>query len=1013
MDRRKFIALTSLTTAQLAAVRSGMTQWINENDSFFSNSPTFSILKEKFLTPTQPFQPGCYWWWFNGLVDKEGITRDLEEFRAKGMGEVLMINSAGGLGGAKVPQGALFLSAEWRELYRHALKEANRLNIKMGVNMSSGWCMGGPWIPPQHACRWFLQSKLTVTGPQKFSGKLPLPAHRDGYDNLVNAPGWKEYIDLPLEKTDYRDTAIVAIPSSADNNPLLKDQRNKLFPAKTNRKDASNFIKANDVMTPVSTPWETMPGDLPIEPDKVIDLTSKVNADGQLDWDVPAGEWTIIRTGHRMTGSKVMIAQPEASGLSVDWLSHTGVDLQFENLGKILIQEAGDLSGKTLVYLCDDSFEDGFPNWTENMIAQFKKYRGYDPVPYLPILNGYIIGSVEVCDRFLNDYRKTVADCLADEHYKHFADLCHQNGLKVQNEAAGPSRSGTMCMDALKNLGRSDMPQGEFWLGGKHDEEGGLDEKLGYGMVRLENGQNKVTKMVSSAAHIYGKKTASAESFTSFRHWYDYPGNMKQAADRAFCEGINRFLIHTSTATRPQDGKPGIEYGAGTHFNPNVTWWNQAGPFLGYLSRCQYMLQQGLFVADILYYNGDITPNIVLPKHIDPSAGKGYDYDVCNEEVLLTRLSVKNGKLVLPDGMSYRILVLPETTVMPVPVLQKIKELVLAGATVIGPKPEKDSGLKNYPQCDVRIKELAAAMWGKCDGQMIKKQAYGKGKIYWNVPLQEVLREKRVGPDFICDNDNAFIDFIHRTVGDTEIYFITNRNNREEKAVCRFRVMGGPPEIWDAVTGKISPVKAYSPADDYTSIPLQFAPFQSWFVVFKIKNRVTVSNRSTVGNNFLSYPPVQELTGPWTVHFDVKWGGPASVEFNTLEDWTKRPEEGIKYYSGAATYVKRIDATGIQSGAHYFLETGAVKHIAELTLNGKKLGILWTAPWRVEVTGLLKASDNVLEIVVVNCWPNRLIGDAALPPEKRLTRTNIAFKPDAPLMPSGLLGPVVITEGEW
>jgi len=555
------------------------------------------------------------------------------------------------------------------------------------------------------------------------------------------------------------------------------------------------------------------------------------------------------------------------------------------------------------------------------------------------------------------------------------------------------------------------MPQGEFWLGGKHDEEGGLDEKLGYGMVRLEGGQNKVTKMVTSAAHIYGKKTASAESFTSFRHWYDYPGNMKQAADRAFCEGINRFLFHTSTATRPKDGKPGIEYGAGTHFNPNVTWWNQSGPFLDYITRCQYMLQQGLFVADILYYNGDITPNIVLPKHVDPSAGKGYDYDVCNEEVLLTRISVKNGKLVLPDGMSYHMLVLRDNPNMPVAVLQKLKDLVLAGATIVGPKPEKDSGLKDYPQCDARVQELAASIWGKCDGKAIKQNVPGKGKVYWNVPLHEILKEKKVGPDFIYDNDNAFIDFIHRSIGDTEVYFVSNRNKREEQVNCRFRISGSQPEIWDATTGETIPVKVSTQADGYTSIPLQFAPFQSWFIVFKkgaLQKQVVAKKAAA---NFLSYSPVQEITGAWTVHFDTAWGGPASVEFPTLEDWTKRPEEGIKYYSGKAVYEKRFDANGIQPGMQYFLETGVVHNIAEIKLNGKALGILWTAPWRVEVTGLLQQTGNVLEITVVNCWPNRLIGDAALPAEKRLTHTNIVFKPDAPLMPSGLLGPVVITKG--
>lgn len=1012
-NRRKFLALSSLSAAQLAIARVAnaherFEQWWQQHGSSFT-SPV--ELKTQFSMPATDYRPGGYWWWFNGYVNKEGITRDLEEFKAKGMGEVLLINSASGLGGAKVPEGAKFLSEEWRALYRHALHEANRLGLKMGVNMSSGWCMGGPWIPPRHACRWFLQSKLTVTGPQKFSGSLPLPGNRDGYDHLVNAPGWKDYIDLPLEQLDYRDTAVVAFPATA-NNTLLKDERAALFVAKTNRKDASNFIKWNDVMTPVQTAWSSLPGDQPVAPEKVIDLTHLVTPDGKLEWEVPAGEWIIIRTGHRMTGSKVMIAQPEASGLSVDWLSHTGVDLQFEHLGKILLQEAGDLAGKTLQYFCDDSFEDGFPNWTEDIIGQFKKYRGYDATPYLPVLNGYLIGSAEISDRFLNDYRKTVADCMADEHYKRFADLCHQHGLQVQNEAAGPSRSGTMCMDTLKNLGRSDMPQGEFWLGGRHDEEGGLDESLGYGVVRLEGGQNKVTKMTASAAHIYGKQTASAESFTSFRHWYDYPGNMKQAADRAFCEGINRFLIHTTTATRPQDGKPGYEYGAGTHFNPNVTWWNQAGAFLHYISRCQYLLRQGLFVADILYYNGDQAPNIAAPKHVDPSAGKGYDYDVCNEEVLLTRLQVKNGRLVLPDGMSYQVLVLPNNNRMPLPVLQKMQALVKAGGIVIGPKPDKDPGLAHFPQCDVQVQTLANEVWGNCNGDSVKQHAYGKGMVYWNVPIHQVLAQKGLPPDFVCSNTNAFIDFIHRRVGDTEIYFITNRNNRDTITDCRFRITGKQPELWDAVTGATRPLTAFTTSNGYTTIPLQFAPFQSWFIVFTtaVVKKPAVAKPSA--GNFVTCQPVQTITGPWTVHFDPQWGGPASVEFATLEDWTKRPEEGITYYSGTATYNKHFDVQALTPGKRYFLDLGTVKDIAEVTLNGQALGVVWTAPWRVEVTAILKPASNELQVAVTNCWPNRLIGDAALPAEKRLTRTNIAFKKDTPLMSSGLLGPVVISREE-
>jgi Glycosyl hydrolases family 2, sugar binding domain. len=955
MNRRQFLTYSSITAVQLAAMK------------FVSGQqPVIDPLAAEFQSPGMPYRPGCYWWWFNGLVNKEGITRDLEEFKAKGMGEVLLINSSDGLGGG-IPQGVKFLSPEWKALFRHALKEASRLGLKVGANLSSGWCMGGPWIPPRHAGRWFLQSELKLSGPQKFAGALPLPGNRDGYDKLVNAPGWKDYVDLPLDQLDYRDTSIVAIPAISKSGNLPE------FVAKTNRKDASNFIKAKDVMNPVNTPWQSKPGDASIPVHQVIDLTAKVN-NGYLEWDVPAGEWIIIRTGHRMTGSKLMVAQPEADGLSIDWLSHEGVDLQFENLGKVLLKEAGDLAGKTLTYFCDDSFEDGFPNWTEKMVERFKHYRGYDPTPYLPVLRGYLIGSAEISDRFLHDYRKTVADCMADGHYKHFGELCHQHGLEMQNEAAGPSRSGTMCMDALKNLGRSDRPEGEFWLGLKHDEPGGLDEKLGYGTVRLEGNQNKVTKMVACAAHIYGKKTVSAEAFTSWRHWYDYPGSMKQAADRAFCEGVNRFLIHTSTATRPEDGKPGYEYGAGTHFNPNVTWWNKSGPFLQYISRCQYLLQQGLFVADILYYNGDWAPNIVLPKQREP---KGYDYDVCNEEVLLTRLSVKNGRIVLPDGMSYRVLVLPDTHKMPVPVLKKIAELVKAGAAVIGPKPTQDPGLLNYPQCDTEIQQIAASI------------------NYPNINLKEFLQN--IGPDFKCE---ASIDFIHRVVGDTHLYFVANLSNESITTACGFRITGKQVEIWDPVTGRQQSLSKKE-EKGYTNVQLSFAPFQCWFIVFK---------KSTNKNPFTitTWSPVQELAGAWTVHFDEDWGGPSSIEFDELQDWTKRPEEGIRYYSGTAVYKKQFDVPGYQRGKQYLLHLGVVKHIADIKLNGKKLGIVWTSPWQVDITKALQAKNNLLEIEIVNLWPNRLIGDAALPKEKRRTRTNIKYKPGTPLVSSGLLGPVTI-----
>lgn len=775
LKRRSFLKISGLAGFHSVLVQQLPVRALaafDTSDSLFRN----------FVTPPETARSSCYWWWFNGLVDEEGIRRDLEAFKAKGMGGVLLVNSADGLGGARIPQGAKLLSEEWKALYRFAMKEAKRLNIEVGINLSSGWCMGGPWIKPENAGRWYLQSTVELKGPQSFAGVLPLPGNRVGYDKVFNPPGYKEYIDLPLAQLDYRDTAVVAIRTSGKEHKLT-GSRAALLEAKTNRKDASNFAKSFEITDPVQTPWPNAAGDAAIPLTDVIDLSGKMDATGQLRWEVPPGTWTVVRTGHRMTGSKLMIAQPEADGLSIDWFDKKGVELQFEHLGKVFIEEAAKVGAKP-AYFCDDSFEDGFPNWTEQVLEKFRQYRGYDATPYLPVLSGYIMGNAEISDRFLNDYRRTIADCMADDHYGHFAKLCHQHGMLVQNEAAGPSRSGTICIDGLKNLGRSDLPAGEFWLAPKHEDPENLTDDKSYGVSRLDFGQNKVTKMVASAAHIYGRKLASAEAFTSFRHWLDYPGSLKQALDRAFCEGINRIVIHTSTATRPKDGLPGYEYGAGTHFNPNVTWWEFAAPFFSYVARSQQLLRTGHFVADVLFYNGDIAPNLVAQKHIPATLGKGYDYDVCNAEVLLERINVRDGKLVLPDGMQYRMLVLPESSRMPVAVLKKIKALLEAGALVMGAPPQTDSGLTNYPQCDAAIQQIAKSLWK--DAVASNGIPVGKGRLFYPGSIRAILQRMHYQPDFEATNRNAWIDFIHRTTGNAEIYFLTNRKKRRYRATVCF-----------------------------------------------------------------------------------------------------------------------------------------------------------------------------------------------------------------------------------
>ncbi len=962
-----------------------------------------SELERNFAHPPDSAKSFGYWWWLNSDVDKECITRDLEEFKAKGLGGVLMVVSTWG-GRQRGPD---YLSPQWREYYKFALAEADRLGLEVGVNLCGGWCMGGPWITPEHAGRWYLQSATTIVGPRKFSGILPLPGATDGY----SVPGTmrvREGLKLPFEKIDYRDSVVIAFREPA-GGAKLDDKRKKHLPAKSNRLDGGCFSRPQDIMAQTLVPWQNQASDHPILPGEVIDLTSKLGPDGKLEWDVPEGTWTVLRTGHRMLGVTVALGVKGGEGLEVDWLSKAAVDLHWEHLVKVLLADAGPRVGKTLKYFTTDSFEDGYPNWTPKLLEEFKRYRGYDMTPYLPVLSGRIVGSAEMSERFLHDYRKTVADCMADNNYGYLAQRTHAQGLELQCEAAGPSWSGTVCMDGLKNLGRTDRPMGEFWTDL-------FTQNVGTQATPIK--QNQVGKQTATAAHIYGRKLVSAEAFTSFLpHWSESPSLLKPIADRAFCEGINRVFFHTLSALRPKDGVPGYEYGAGTHFNPNVTWWNQAaGPWIGYINRCQALLQSGLFVADVLYYNGDWAPNLVEPRHVDPSLGRGYDYDVCNAEVLLTRLSVKDGKIVLPDGMSYRLLVLPNTKRMPIEVIQKIKQLVQAGATVVGPKPESDPGLRDYPNCDAAVKAIAAELWGDLDGKQKTERTCGQGRVVWGKSMRDVLTADGVSPDFTHTGEDAFIDFIHRTDDGVEVYFLANRNDRAESVDCRFRVSGRQPEWWNPITGERRDLPVFEQKEGCTRVPLQFEPHGSAFLVFR-----KPAAPSTGGKNFAELKPLVEVTGAWTVQFDPRWFYPTAglqgdavkglVAFAKLEDWSQRPEPAVKYFSGTAVY-RNAFTLAAAGGPRLYLDLGGVANgTARVRLNGQDVGVAWSAPWRVEITSQAKAGANQLEVEVVNLWPNRLIGDANLPKAEQRTRSNIRYKKDAALLPSGLLGPVrVMTE---
>jgi hypothetical protein len=728
-------------------------------------------------------------------------------------------------------------------------------------------------------------------------------------------------------------------------------------------------------------------------PDQVIDLTAHF-ADGHLDWQAPEGRWSIIRFVCSNTGQSLIVPSPKSNGLFIDFLDPeaTRRHLKYfmDRLG-ITPENAAD-SG--LAYFEFDSMEleKGIP-WTGSMPAIFRERQGYSIDHYLPVLAGWKLN--DQGDRFLYDFRKTVSDQLIFSHYTTGTEFLKPYNAELVAEAGGPGPPvwNTCPVDALKALGNVSVPRGEFWI--KH--------------------RNMfLVKEISSAAHIYGKKMVDAESFTTWRRWKDSPYEMKKYVDRAYCEGLNNVTFHTFASTNPEDGLPGRTYHAGYDMNPGTTWWEKSKPFMDYLSRCNYLLQQGLFVADVCYYYGDQAPNFFPVYHSVPEKprlkglGEGYDYDVVNTDVILNRMEVKNGRIMLPDGMSYRVLVLPDQEHMPLAVLQKLEALVKAGATVTGPKPTVLPGLNNSDDDRKLFEELSGKLWGTIDGKEITENVYGKGKVIYGPSAEEVLFKNGTGKDFYFNGTPA-LDYIHRRTEAGEVYFIRNEAGEWAKGEAQFRVSGQYPELWDPATGIQTKVVNYRTENNQTGLQLELPPHGSVFVVFQNRQRnlPVMESRDNITE--------QELTGPWTVSFPEGWGAPPEVVFDRLQSWTELENPGIKYFSGTATYQKTFTVGNKNKGRACYLDLGEVRDVAEVFVNGKSAGILWKKPFIADITTLIHTGENELKIEVVNMWVNRLTGDMLLDAKDRYCKTNQPYMTrevwpggDEPFreQPSGLLGPV-------
>ncbi len=935
------LALIVLTWGSLCAAASIEDDW--------QNPPTDARLR-------------AYWWWLNGNVTEEAITRDLEEMKAKGFGGALICDADGSAqdNNAPAPHGPTFLSPEWLKLYRHALREAERLGLEMSLNIQSGWNLGGPMVTREDAPKQLSWTESQITGGKRVQVQLEKPLGTNGFSPTLFVLAYPAPKNLP-----------------ANRKPLTN------LPQKTLRK----------ALTPSSAPssqplFDEIPG-TPGEEDMhakdVLDITKHMSADGLLDWDCPPGDWKVLRIGYALNDHcRVSTCSDGWDGYAIDPFDAAAFKRYWNAVVEPLIAEAGPAAGKTLKYLHTDSWEVEVANWTPTLREEFTRRRGYDPLPWLPVIAGKIVNSREESNRFLNDYRRTMGDLAIDNHYKLFKAGAHQHGMLIHPESGGPH---AVPIDAQQCLGYDDAPMSEFWaMSWRH---------------RVGEADRFFVKQPASAAHVYGHKLALAEGFTTIGpHWQETLwDNLKPTFDHAATEGVNLLVWHAFVCSPKSEGMPGQQYFAGTHLNPNVTWWNKSEPFFAYINRCQSLLQRGQPVSDIAYYYGDHVPNFTQLRSSDPAkVGAGYDYDVLTEEALVNLARVENGRIVLSNGVSYHALVLPPRDMISMKVLAKLAEFGKAGATILGPQPSRASSLNNYPANDAVVARMGAELWsGKA----------GQGRFIADKTAREVLLADGMAPDFEAAV-GARLDYIHRRDGEAEIYFVANRTNDAQTARCGFRVAGKAPELWNPMTGERRFASAYEERDGHTFVPLDFEPYGSWFVVFR---EPAGRHPATRGSNAVACNSVLEISGAWDVDFDQHWGGPGPVKFDQLVNWTTREEPGIKYYSGTAVYRKTFEqpAAAIKSGEKIYIDLGNVREIAEVKLNGKPCGITWAPPFRVEVTDAIQAGKNNLEVEVVNFWPNRIIGDASLPASKRLTRTNIRkLTSETKLMDSGLLGPVTV-----
>jgi hypothetical protein len=993
-----------------------------------SNTGSSDYLKQGFLNPPDSARPGVYWYFMDGNIERGAITADLESIKKAGIGYVLFLEVNVG-----VPRGKVdFLSEEWQGLYKHAVKEAERLGIRIILGSGPGWAgSGGPWVTPSQSMMHLVTSDTIVKGPSVFNGKLPMPKPKKpffGEGSLTEA--------LRQQRENwYEDAFVLAFPAPYHPEIIQEIEEKALY------------YRAPYTSQPGVLPYLPAPasyretGGSVIDQKNILDLTDNLSEDETLNWIVPDGKWTIMRFGKRNNGAVTRPAPLPGLGLECDKFDTISFDKHYdEYIGKLIRkaepQKAKTAGGWTMIHI--DSWEMGSQNWSHGFREEFIKRRGYDPLLFLPVYSGLTVNSLEVSERFLWDIRQTSNELIIENHAERFKELGRRDGFRLSIEPYDMNPAADLDLGAA-----ADVPMCEFWSNG-------------YGF-------NSAFSCVeaTSVAHVTGAPVVAAEAFTanSNEAWKKYPGDMKNQGDWAFCMGINRLIYHTF-AHKPYGDqfRPGMTMGPyGVHWDRGQTWWPMVFGYHEYISRCQYILSQGKPVADILYLAAEGAPHVFLPPSstlegtsVMPDK-RSYSFDGCSPLFLIKYASVKDEQIVFPGGASYRILVLPDVQSMTPDLVKKIKTLIQAGATIIGNPPSKSPSLTDFPMCDEIVTSAAIELWGgkEIPSQMTQR-IYGKGKIWWGKVLygqhrnvqndpdtlllypdydvtQKLLVEAGINPDFTASGN---IRYSHRSLPDREIYFLSNKREYPVTDSCFFRNGSHSAELWDAVTGEIRPLTGLFEKYGCTGFIVKLEPFQSYFVVFYNSGKMKEQEiRET--ENFPEKEVLMTLNGPWDVAFDTTCGGPQNIKFDSLTDWSQRPEDGIRFYSGIAVYSKKFDlpaSGGSIKKSDIYLNLGKVKNLAKVKINGKNLGIVWTSPWEVNISDEIRGKNNHLEIEVANLWINRLIGDESEPwdgiangkwpewflngtsrPSKRYTfTTHRYYKANDPLVESGLFGPVTI-----